>query len=369
LRFEWALETHGDRTALIEDDRPISYAQLAEWCDRQTAALGSGKKLVAIVAHPTVETVAAYLGALRGGHAVMMLDASLPEEKRKRLMALYGVDFLCDARRHGGWARLDEGGGNVHEALALLLGTSGSTGDSKMVRLSFENLHANCASILAYLPVGADDRVTTHLPLHYSYGLSVLHTHLARGATIVLTGASIVSRDFWDLAGRYEITTFNGVPSHYEMLRRIGFLKKPPVSLRVMTQAGGRLAEATVRQFSAFARERGVDFFVMYGQTEATARIAYVPPEALPEKAGAIGIPIPGVTLDVAEGASAESPQELICRGENVMMGYASKREDLAKGDDLQGVLATGDLGYRDADGFFMWRVGKSGLSNCTDTG
>lgn len=354
MKFERRIDRFGEKTALIDGEREISYARLAQWSDDLAGTLPEGRHLLAIAARSDAETVAAYLGALRHGHAVMMLDASLAPEVYGKIVETYRPNLLFDSAEDGGWRPFDPEPAELHASLALLLGTSGTTGDRKMVRLSLENLHANCGSILRYLPIGGDDRVTAHLPLHYSYGLSVLHTHLAKGATVVLGGEmSILSRAFWERFERYRITNFNGVPYHYEMLLRAGFLEREYPHLRFMTQAGGKLLKERVERFSTHLKSRGVDFYVMYGQTEATARIAYVPPASLPKKAGAIGLPIPGVSLSVESGADAEHPAELVCEGPNVMLGYAKCREDLALGDVLGGRLRTGDIGYRDSEGYF----------------
>ncbi|HEY8584414.1 MAG TPA: AMP-binding protein [Capillimicrobium sp.] len=230
----------------------------------------------------------------------------------------------------------------LHPDLRLLLSTSGSTGSPKLVRLTARNVLANAESIAAYLGLTPAERAIASLPIPYSYGLSVLTSHLRAGASVAFTPHSVIRPEFWDDARRLEATSFAGVPYSYAMLERIGMRDMRLPALRTMTQAGGRLdPEIALRH----AEQRR--FFVMYGQTEATARIAYVPPERLREKAGSIGIAIPGGALRVGEG------DELVYSGPNVMMGYATQRADLARGDELHGVLPTGDLGAVDADGFF----------------
>jgi acyl-CoA synthetase (AMP-forming)/AMP-acid ligase II len=198
------------------------------------------------------------------------------------------------------------------------------------------------------LQLTAEERPITSLPMSYSYGLSVVNSHLNAGASIVMTDDGVLQRPFWDAIDRHRCTSFAGVPYTYQMLLQTGLLKTKGATLRTLTQAGGRLEERYVQQAYDLATTRGWRFFVMYGQTEATARISYVPFEQLGGKVGSVGVAIPGGALSVDEGT-----EELIYRGPNVMMGYAECRDDLAKGDELHGELRTGDLARRDEDGFF----------------
>lgn len=196
------------------------------------------------------------------------------------------------------------------------------------------------------------------LPMQYSYGLSVINSHLRVGATVLLGAPALTTREFWQLAATHAATSLAGVPYTYEMLRRLDVRALAPESLRVFTQAGGRLKPELVEHFAELARARAGRFYVMYGQTEATARISYVPPDRLSQKLGSIGVPIPGGELDLRENG------ELVYRGPNVMLGYAERRSDLARGDELLGVLHTGDLAKRDADGYYyltgrMKRISK----------
>lgn len=254
------------------------------------------------------------------------------------------------------WRRVDGAPYPVvpHPALALLLATSGSTGASKFVRLSRENLQANARSIATYLGLGPGENALQGLPLHYSYGLSVLNSHLVAHGAIALSGHSFMRPEFWRVADDCGCTSFAGVPYMYETLHRLRLSPVDRSILRTMTQAGGHLRVDLVRHFSDAAAKRGGRFFVMYGQTEATARIAYVPPERLTEKIGSIGVAVPGGELWLAPVENDPALQQLFYRGPNVMLGYAQGPEDLARGDDQQGTLATGDLATRDADGFFF---------------
>jgi len=240
----------------------------------------------------------------------------------------------------------------VHPDLALLLSTSGSTGSPKLVRLSADAVEANARAIAAYLGLGPSDRSITSLPLQYCYGLSVLTSHLAAGASVVCTGASVVDPCFWDAVDRHEVTNLAGVPHTFELLDRSGFAERSHPTLRFLTQAGGRLAPEAVRRWAQVGQRRGFDLWVMYGQTEATARMAYLPPPLVEDNPDAVGVVVPGGSfrLEPVEGCAPDEG-ELVYAGPNVMLGYAESPEDLALGRTVD-ELRTGDLA----------RIGEDGL-------
>jgi acyl-coenzyme A synthetase/AMP-(fatty) acid ligase len=244
-----------------------------------------------------------------------------------------------------------------HPDLALLLSTSGSTGSPKFVRLTRANVEANADSIRRALGITESDVPVAHLPIHYSYGLSVLNSHLLAGASILLSSGGLVSSTFWDAIRRYRVDSFSGVPYTYQMLRRLGLEEVNAPTLRIMTQAGGQLDIQNIAYFHERMTERDGGFWVMYGQTEATARISILPSEELSRKLGSAGRAIPGGTLSILNetGEAAAVPDvegELAYTGPNVMLGYATKRSDLTKGDELKGCLFTGDRARLDEDGF-----------------
>ncbi len=243
--------------------------------------------------------------------------------------------------------RLQGSSGPVADPTAVLLGTSGSTGTPKYVRLSRDNVDANAAQIMQALTIDGGERAVQNLPLHYSYGLSVLNSHLLAGAAVVFPGTSPVRPRFWEVVRDNACTSLAGVPHTYDLLSRIGFENQSLPSLRTLTQAGGRMEPDHVVRFGRWAADRGARLVVMYGQTEATARIAYLPPERVLDKPDRIGVPVPQGELTLAPDG------ELLYRGPNVMLGYAKGREDLAAGDVNRGVLATGDLARVDDEGFY----------------
>jgi acyl-CoA synthetase (AMP-forming)/AMP-acid ligase II len=357
----------GDIALISKDGGTRSYAELAAAADAlatELPALG-GRSLGFLTLQPSFDAVAAYLGCLRSRrHVPLLVQQGINPGLLAKLADIYRPDWLMmpvGAEAPSGYSpawtsdsdailvRKGGGGGEaIHPDLALLLSTSGSTGSEKLVRLSYGALASNAAAIVHYLEMDRDDRTVTTLPLAYSFGMSILNSYLDAGASLVLTGESLMSRDFWRVAAEQGISSLSGVPSTFEMLRRVGLEKRGLDRLKTLTQAGGAMRPELIRTFDALAREQGWRLFVMYGQTEAAPRISYVPPERLGDKVGSIGIAIPGGSLDVDPATS-----ELVYRGANVMMGYAERREELALGDECGGVLRTGDLGEADADGFF----------------
>jgi long-chain acyl-CoA synthetase len=367
----WELTHPAGRPALVDQatGARISYGELARAADDMARRLPDDgrKSLGFLLCRNRPGAVIAYLASLRRGDAVYLGNPQLHPRLQEGLLESYGPEWIVGpasaappgyravASPADPWELtlfLREGplgrGESIHPDLAVLLSTSGTTGSPKLVRLSPRNLQANAESIRGYLGVTADDRPVTSLALHYSYGLSVVNSHLAAGATVLLTDAGVVERAFWEFAASERATSFAGVPFTYLTLQRLRFDPGKYPALRTMTQAGGALDVSVQEHFGKLAESRGVRFFVMYGQTEATARISYVPPAQLLGKLGAIGIAIPGgeLSLDPATG-------EILYRGANVMLGYATSRADLARGDELEGVLRTGDLGRRDGDGYF----------------
>ena len=335
--------------------------ELADTVRSAADALVTGKReLIFCLCRVDVASVVGYLSAIRAGHAVAMLDAGVPADLTEALISRYRPAFVMHSSGGETPEVRREARGNVPapaDELAVLLSTSGTTGSPKLARLSHRNILSHAASIVEYLEIDAHERAIQSLPIHFSYGLSVLNTHLATGASVILSPHSIMRPEFWADAARWQATSFAGVPYSYAILERTGLLRKAmPDTMRTLTQSGGRLAPETIIQLHEFISKRGGRLFVMYGQTESTARISYVPPDALPEKAHTVGVAIPGGHLSIRSGgeesAEPDVEGEVIYRGPNVMLGYAEYRQDLALGDDLNGVLNTGDLGAIDQDGF-----------------
>ena len=249
----------------------------------------------------------------------------------------------------------------VHSQLALLLTTSGSTGNPKLVKLSYSNLKANALAIIQYLNITHNSKHITTLPMSYTYGLSCINTHLLSGGSIVLNRFSVVERGFWESVYKFEPNTLSGVPYSYELLYRFPDHKLIDSAFNVFTQAGGKLSNKLTLHYAHLCNQSNKKFYVMYGQTEATARMSYLPPDKLISKIGSIGIPIPGGRFqikpnnsDLSINSSDYVTGELVYYGDNVFMGYANCSSDLSSESLLHRQLDTGDIAYCDQDGYYF---------------
>lgn len=344
--------------ALIADDgRVLTYRHLREESLILRERFGVGKKLVLIIARNDPDTIFAYLSALDAGHAVVVI-APEPTGLVDHVCEHYNPNIIC-MHDQSEWRvierhteRLD-----LHSELACLLSTSGTTGEGKFVRLSYRNLVCNALSIAEYLEIEERDRFLLNLPINYSYGLSILNSHLVAGSSLLLTERSVTDPELWRFFRSHEGTGFAGVPHTYKLLEASKFEDIDLPSLRTITQAGGRLPEPLARKFAKWAAERGIRFFIMYGQTEASPRIAYLPPSLAATSPDCIGRAIPGGVLELvdAEGkviTDTETEGELQYTGPNVMMGYATRLSDLALGQGSD-VLRTGDVAVVNSAGLF----------------
>lgn len=341
------LAAHGGAPALVGPNVPagqMSYTDLAAAVAAEAATYDGPRQLVLLEADRTVGSVVRLLGAWAAGNPVLLTGPDGPGEA-----ASFGPNIIL--RSDGPRQHTREPLPDLHPDLALLLSTSGSTGSAKLVRLSWENVQFNARQIAESLAIRPTDVAATTLPLHYCYGLSVLTSHLAVGASVLLTEASVATECFWDQVTRYSVSTFPGVPHTFDLLERSDFAHRDAPSLRYLTQAGGRMSPEQVRRMADLGRRRGFDLVVMYGQTEATARMAVLPADLAHDHPECIGRPVPGGSFGLREAPEAgEGAGELVFTGRNVMLGYAHERADLARGRTVT-ELATGDLGRIRPDG------------------
>ncbi len=245
----------------------------------------------------------------------------------------------------------------LNEALSLLLPTSGSTGSPKLVRHSYQNIEANADNVCRLFNLTEEEKAMAILPMHYTMGLSVITSHLYAGATVLLSARSLLDKGFWEMLK--EATSFTGVPYSYEILMKMRFTKMDLPKLKTISQGGGKLSPEVFQALATYAFEKGKRFIATYGQSECTARMAYLPAELSLTKTCSIGYAEPGGKLSILdkdgnESFSGEAEGEMVYRGENVTLGYAETITDLMKGDENHGVMHTGDLARRDADGCYF---------------
>ena len=384
----WDLSRFKNNTAVLDDrGNTLTYGQLQEQGEELISAIahengpeggGRARCLVFQMCGNVLGSLVGYISFLNGGVVPAMLKGDLDEELLENLYSAYEPAYIWTSEES--WSGLSgetdtdgfvaETKGSVaakrplfrdlpcvynacgyvllktpfglktklHPDLALLLTTSGSTGSPKFVRQSYANIRANTDSIVVeYLGLTADERPVTDLPMNYTYGISIINTHIDVGATILLTDKGLMQKDFWTFFKDNEATSIAGVPYTYEMLKRLRFMRMNLPYLRTMTQAGGKLLPELHKEFAEWAAAAGKKFVVMYGACEATARMGYLPADKAVEKQGSMGIPIPGGRF----------------YGDNVTMGYATSAGDLTKDDERGGRYATGDMAKRDADGYY----------------
>jgi len=370
--------------------RQLTYGELDELAGRVCAHM-EPHRLGFYLCSNTVGSVVGYVAFLRNSDAALLLDADMSRESFEDLMLVYrpgyiwapaesvlaeGADKVLEAE---GYALFETGDKTpVADELAVLLATSGSTGSPKLVRLSKENLRSNAQAIVKYLHITSVERPILGLPMNYAYGLSIVNSHLMAGATLLLTESPFMATEFVQFAIDNGFTSFSGVPYAYETIKNLQIWRQKMPSLRTLTQAGGKLGEDLVRFYGELCESTGRKFYVMYGQAEATARMAYLAPECVFAKAGSIGKAIPGGKFTIVDDDGRTIDEcgtigELVYEGPNVSLGYATRREDLLKGDENKGVLHTGDMAFRDGDGFYYIAGRKSrfvklfGLRICLD--
>ncbi len=366
------LEEYGGSTALVTaQEEIVTYGELTKRADLLAREIGR-RCLIFLACRNAAESVIGYAACLRNNIVPVMVSADIDAGLLENLMDRYHPAYLWAPAENGvfsgeavyrdqGYVLKKTGLSEDYvlgEDLALLLTTSGSTGSPKLVRQTWKNIQSNTDAIIEYLGIVPEDRAITTLPMNYTYGLSILNTHLSMGARMILTDATLLEKSFWTLFRNQGATTFGGVPYTYEILKKLRFGRMQLPSLRYITQAGGKLSKELAEEFNTICGEKGIRLIVMYGQTEATARMSWLPWKDAARKAGSIGIAIPGgrfalIDADGAEIQKAGEVGELVYRGGNVTPGYAESRMDLAKPDENQGELHTGDMAKRDEDGFY----------------
>lgn len=374
-----------NKIAIITKEKEYTYYEIKKKVDEFADQITT-RELIFILCHNSIESIVGYAASVQNETVPLLLSSKLTDEKYMELIYTYlpryiwcenirdmqvmvkssvgecaiTVEAIYQADNYVLYSlqydNVEENEKLYHE-LALLLSTSGSTGNSKLVRISYNNLKSNTEAIIESIGISSKDVTITTLPMNYTYGLSVINTHLSAGATIVLNEDSVISKSFWDKMKAHKVTSIAGVPYTYDMLKKLRIDKLSLSHLRMLTQAGGGMSIGTRRYLQDYCERCDKKLVVMYGQTEATARISYMPYEMLHKKPDNVGVAIPGGKIWIQNEQAGEcvAPYvegEIIYEGKNVSLGYAYTRADLSKGDERNGTLHTGDYGYLDEDGY-----------------
>ena len=328
------------------------------------------RRLCFILCQNDFSTIIAYLGFLNSGSVVALIDKNIKSNSLQNLIKIYEPDYIFASNEKNKdkfenyekinstkkylFSRINtkKNKSKFHKDLCLLISTSGTTGSPKFVKLSYSNLESNTVSITKFLNIRSNDITITTLPLSYVYGLSILNTHLYRGGKIILNNSSVIQPDFWKKLNLFKVTNFGGVPYLYKLILKLKYLNNSYPNLKYLTIAGGKLEEKNLIELNNILKKNKTKLIVMYGAAEATARMSYLPYEYFEKKTNSIGIAIPGGKLKIQKNVKKEG--EIIFEGKNVFMGYAKNTKDLSTKKDNNLKLKTGDIGFKDKDGFFF---------------
>ena len=356
----------------------LTYGELCYFSKMLESAMPF-RSLLFLLTENNVGGIAWSIGCMGAKQVPLILNAHTEEGLFQNLMEIYRPPYLCVPEGNPmvesykvvmeayGYVLLSTGNEScpLHEELSHLLPTSGSTGSPKLVRHKYANIEAAALNISTFFELTSNDRPLLVLPLYYTMGLSIVFSHLYAGATILATNQSMTDRAFWQFLKEHKATSFTGVPYSFEILNLMRFFRMDLPDLQLLTQGGGKMPKALNQKFVDYCKTTGKRWIATYGQSEGTARMAWLPAEWAESKMGSIGRAVPNgeMFLIDGEGNTITEPNvqgEMCYRGKNVTMGYARQREDLLLGDERNGFLKTGDLAYQDEDGCF-YIVGRMG--------
>ena len=373
---------HLEKDFVLGNSETVSYKVLYENSQKVASYLKDkiGKdKNVVIISQNSVFFIIVYLGILKSGNVCVPLDFSIEQENLNFIAGITESNLIFCDKKTESKLNLDKFEKVINESqfvelllhqqisefddlydsqnVAEIIFTSGSTGKPKGVMITHQNIISNTDSIVEYLELKENDIILVILPFYYCFGLSLLHTHLKVGGSIVINNSFMFLGTVISDLKTYKCTGFSGVPSHYQMLLKKSktFKETAFPDLRYVTQAGGKLHNVFIEEFVKTFPV--IKFYVMYGQTEATARLSYLPPDLVIEKLGSIGKAIPGVILRIVDELGNELPVgevgEIVAYGGNIMLGYY-RDPDTTRNTLKNGWLHTGDLAKKDADGYIF---------------
>jgi len=377
------IEKYGEKTALINKETGvITYNNIEDQVNILKKKIPS-KSFVILLCENSIAPIIYYIFSIKNNCTTMLLDIKTDLKQIKNIIRVYEPSFIVGPTE---WIKKNNIYKNkffykflnysiyktknnifpkINYKLCLLMPTSGSMGSVKFAKISKENITENTNSIIKYLKITSKEKAITNMPFNYSYMLSVINTHIQIGASIFVTNESMLQKQFWNDFKINKISSFNGVPYHYDILIKLGLKNIYNDNIKLFTQAGGKMNIENKKLILDFLKRKKAKFITMYGQTEASPRISYLEPKYNFIKLGSIGKPIPKckMWIENTNGKKVDKPSEigeLVFKGKNVFMGYAKNIRDLKKPDANKGLLKTGDLAFVDNDGFFYLAGRKS---------
>ena len=363
-----AIDSNGDQ---------LTYANITQ-LSQQISAKITERALCFLLVENNVGGIAWIMSMLESRKLVpLILNVKTEDSLYQQLFDTYKPSYICapsSSIAHGeivdsqfGYqlCKISDNHCSLHPELSHLLPTSGSTGSPKLVRHKYENIEAAGLNISTFFELKETDRPLMVLPLYYTMGLSMVFSHLRVGATILITGLSMTDLNFWKFIKEQQATSFTGVPYSFQILNLMRFFRMDLPHLELLTQGGGKMPTDLNVKFAEYCRDKSKRWIATYGQSECTARMAYLPAKWALDKIGSIGIAVPNGELSLidTDGNLITTPRtegEMCYRGKNVTMGYAREQADLALGDERNGYIRTGDLAYFDEDGCY-YIVGRMG--------
>lgn len=359
-----------DKVAVIDDnDKQLTYGDICAF-SKEFGMQIPPRSFIFILAENSIGSLLGYTASLINRVVPLIISSKTEEALYSNLRDTYKPEYMWIpdnmveaisydvVYRSNGYTLVKTGfpKAQLYDELSLLLPTSGSTGSPKLVRHSYRNIEANADNVRRMFKLTEDEKAMAILPMHYTMGLSVIASHLLAGATLLLSGKSLLDKVFWSRLK--EATSFTGVSYSYEILLKMRLTRMVLPNLKILTQGGGKLTTEMWNQLADYASCNDKQFIATYGQSECTARMAYLPSHLAKEKICSIGIAEPGGQLSIIDSEGnetfeGEATGEMIYRGENVTLGYAISQEDLLKGDENHGIMHTGDLARRDSDGCY----------------
>lgn len=368
------------KTSLIdEDNKKISQFSLFNKVQKLSEYF-EDYSIIIIIADNCYEFIAGYISLMNKSKTIkILLDKSFPQEYIEKLVKSYKPNYIYLP------INLDIKNIKILKTIKLktfkilktnfkkeikvnyinylLLPTSGTTQSAKFVRLSKNNMLDNTKKIINSLNIKKNHCTITTMPAGYSYGLSIINTYLMSGAKIVLNNNTLFEKKFWKKIKKFNVNSFGGVPEFYKILKKLDFEKFLNKSIKYLTQAGGKLEEDCINYFGKICKKNKIKFFIMYGQTEASPRITCLPWKLFFTKHKSVGKPLSGYRVTIKKnGKELKKPfeiGEIIVKGKNVSLGYAESLKDLKKGNTNKFILNTGDIGFKDKDGF-VFITGRS---------